>query len=201
MHNYYAEMPPSTRVQPSRAEALRALAHPLRSRLLAQLRVHGAATSTELAHALETNSGATSYHLRVLEAAGQVRDNGMGKGRRRVWEASAIHARKESITSLDPDEVAIERWLQHDLVQYVAERTDAWIHQQDKWPEAWKRACGLDDYDLLITTEQLSALAAEIAEVFDRYRRIGAGSPGARRAAAYVCLLPIDSPAVAGGSG
>ncbi|WP_192900738.1 ArsR/SmtB family transcription factor [Microbacterium sp. RG1] len=47
------------------SRAVRALAHPLRSRILSRLRTHGPATATELASALGTNSGATSYHLRA----------------------------------------------------------------------------------------------------------------------------------------
>src|SRR5690606_41867226 len=47
-------------------EALRVLAHPLRARLLSALRRDGPATATELASALHTNTGATSYHLRKL---------------------------------------------------------------------------------------------------------------------------------------
>ena len=42
------------------------LAHPLRSRLLDELRLSGPATATTLAAVLHTNSGATSYHLRKL---------------------------------------------------------------------------------------------------------------------------------------
>ena len=54
-------------------ESLRVLAHPLRSRLLAQLRMGGPATATDLAAKLDTNSGATSYHLRKLESVGSSR--------------------------------------------------------------------------------------------------------------------------------
>ena len=39
------------------ATALRVLAHPLRSRLLSQLRLHGPATATDLAGRLDTNTG------------------------------------------------------------------------------------------------------------------------------------------------
>jgi hypothetical protein len=46
------------------AAAVRVLAHPLRSRLLSQLRLDGPATPTSLAAVLATNTGATSYHLR-----------------------------------------------------------------------------------------------------------------------------------------
>ncbi|WP_242653142.1 winged helix-turn-helix domain-containing protein, partial [Intrasporangium flavum] len=57
-------------------ESLRVLAHPLRSRLLGALRRGGPATATDLAAALGTNSGATSYHLRKLESVGLVEDTG-----------------------------------------------------------------------------------------------------------------------------
>ena len=80
-------VPDPPRVHLDRA-ALRMLAHPLRSRLLAELRQHGAATTTSLAARLQTNSGATSYHLRKLAEVGVVEDNGEGTGRARIWTAS-----------------------------------------------------------------------------------------------------------------
>ena len=80
-------VPEPTRVHLDRA-ALRMLAHPLRSRLLAELRQHGAATATSLAARLQTNSGATSYHLRKLAEVGVVEDRGEGTGRSRIWTAS-----------------------------------------------------------------------------------------------------------------
>ena len=66
-------------------DAWRLLAHPLRSRILAHLRLHGGATAAELARALGTNTGATSYHVRVLESAGLVEDTGLGNAKTRVW--------------------------------------------------------------------------------------------------------------------
>ncbi|NYJ75665.1 helix-turn-helix domain-containing protein [Allobranchiibius huperziae] len=186
-------MPSSSASTPQTgSQSLRVLAHPLRSRLLARLRVHGPGTATELAEALGTNSGATSYHLRILEESGRVRDTGTGTGRRRVWEAVALPARESAEPDADADETAAARWLEYDLVQYVAERTDRWIEQQDGWPTPWRTACGLDDHDVLVTTEQLSAMAEELAEVLQRYRRVGAGSPGARRVAVYTTVLPVD---------
>lgn len=179
--------------------SLRALAHPLRSRLLARLRVHGPAMATQLAGALETNTGATSYHLRILSEAGHIHDTGTGRGRRRVWAAAPAAVRDERADegADDADEVAIARWLEHDLVHYVAQRADGWIDAQSQWPATWQRSCGMQDHAVLLTTEQLAALSAELEEVFDRYRRIGAGSPGARRVAAYSVLLPVDPPTIA----
>jgi len=54
------------------ARQIRVLAHPLRFRLLGRLRLDGPATATGLARALETNTGATSYHLRQLADVGLV---------------------------------------------------------------------------------------------------------------------------------
>ena len=51
---------------------LRALAHPLRGRLLGLLRTEGPSTATRLGQQLGESSGATSYHLRQLEAYGFV---------------------------------------------------------------------------------------------------------------------------------
>ncbi len=193
----YAEPSPGEPSAPpavGRAESLRALAHPLRSRILAQLRVHGEATATSLAASLGTHTGATSYHLRRLEAAGLVEDTGHGDGRRRVWAASAAPVTQAGDEPLDEDEAAAAVWLQRDYVQHFAERADRWVADQEAWPATWRDTCGLADHPVLVTTEQLTALAAEIGEVMARYRRIGAGSPGARRVAAYTCLLPVDPP-------
>lgn len=157
--------------------------------------MHGPATATALANSLQTNTGATSYHLRRLEDAGLIVDTATGTGRRRVWGAAT-----QTPTDADPstpDEQAAEIWLQHDYVAYFASRADRWIDHQQDWTPVWRQTCGLQDHDALLTTEQLSALAAELGEVYARYRRIGAGSPGARRVAAYTAILPIDeAPAI-----
>ncbi|TWE09249.1 ArsR family transcriptional regulator [Rudaeicoccus suwonensis] len=202
MHNYCARMPQSptrssedaSATQVATQSPLRALAHPLRSRLLAQLKVHGEATATQLAVALDTHTGATSYHLRKLAEAGLIADTGTGTGRRRVWRAVDPPRRADPAEPLDEDEAAAAEWLQRDYIEHFAERAGAWVSAAPTWPATWQEHCGLDDHAVLVTTEQLTALSAELAEVLDRYRRAGAGTPGARRVAAYTALLPIDPP-------
>src|SRR5262245_37189162 len=92
---------------------LRVLAHPLRSRLLGSLRLDGPATATSLAARLGTNSGATSYHLRQLAAAGIVEDDpDRSTGRERVWRAAhdATSWRSPDYDA-DPDARAADDWL------------------------------------------------------------------------------------------
>ena len=68
---------------------VRVLAHPLRMRLVGALRVKGPATATTLAELLNTNTGATSYHLRQLAEVGLVvEDPDRGTGRQRVRVAA-----------------------------------------------------------------------------------------------------------------
>src|ERR1700754_3119944 len=52
--------------------AMRAMAHPLRMKILGSLRIDGPATSAILARRLNTDSGQTSHHLRQLAKYGFV---------------------------------------------------------------------------------------------------------------------------------
>ena len=180
--------------------ALRVLAHPLRSRLLAQLRVHGAATATELAAALETNSGATSYHLRQLAEVGLVEDSGRGTGRRRVWQAVATGTPEASAGILDdgdpedPDDLAAADWLARDYLEHFTDRAGSWVGSRRDWPQPWQPVLGLEDHLVLVTAEQMTALREELVEVLERYRRLGQGNPRAKRVSVYTCALPVDRP-------
>lgn len=173
---------------------LRTLAHPLRSRVHAELRALGTATSADLARRLDTHTGATSYHLRRLAEAGLVRDTGTGVGRRRVWEVAPVPARDSHADDLDGS-AAVE-WLARDYVQHFAEKGQEWITASSTWAPPWREACGLDDRLVLVTDDQLARLRGEIADLLVRYRRLGAGNPKAKRVAFYTCALPVDPPAL-----
>ncbi|GMA40526.1 ArsR/SmtB family transcription factor [Mobilicoccus caccae] len=116
---------------PSDRSALRVLAHPLRSRLVAELRSVGAATATDLARVLGTNSGATSYHLRKLEEVGLVRDTG-GVGRRRVWEA-ATEGRTFDVGDTEDDDAALD-WLARDYIGHFTEKAQTWLTDSPSGP-------------------------------------------------------------------
>lgn len=167
------------------------MAHPLRSRIVAHLRIDGAATSADLARALDTNTGATSYHLRVLESEGLVEDTGLGNAKTRVW---ALTDDEEDDEQLTEDDLVTDRWLDHDYVDHVAARAHRWIDEQERWPPVWQDSLGLRDVSILATEEQFLAYLAELEELNERYRRIGAGSPGAKRVAMFLAPLPVDPP-------
>lgn len=65
--------------------ALRALAHPVRQRLLRALAAAGTATATELAEQVGESPPNCSWHLRQLARYGFVTEAGGGPGRKRPW--------------------------------------------------------------------------------------------------------------------
>ncbi|MFQ6173306.1 ArsR/SmtB family transcription factor [Oryzobacter sp. R7] len=175
------------------AAALKVLAHPLRSRLLSTLRRGGPATATDLATTLGTNSGATSYHLRRLEAIGLVADTGEGEGKRRLWRASTeSHSYWASDVAGDEDAETALNWLSRDYIRHLTEQYEKWLDVEEGWPVAWRDAVGLSDSYVIATPEQVDELRRELSEVVSRYRRVGQGNPEARRVATYSVLYPLD---------
>ena len=174
--------------------ALKVLAHPLRSRLLTALRLHGPATATELATTLATNTGATSYHLRKLAQVGLVVDTSVGSGRQRLWSPGTEFRPRDEDPGDDADAAAAVAWLARDYLHHFTDRAALWLDTQDRWPVDWREQVGLSDHLVQVTAGQLSALRGELAEVLGRYRRVGSGNPDAKRVSVYLCPLPVDRP-------
>jgi DNA-binding transcriptional ArsR family regulator len=184
------------------ATAVRVLAHPLRSRLLGQLRLTGPATATELAALLSTNTGATSYHLRKLESVGLVADTGEGEGKRRVWRAStSFHNFHPSDYRDDDDAAAAAGWLQRDYVRRMAERAERWLDVAERWPADWVDAAGVSDTFVTVRADQLRDLQAELNLVLDRWRSAGERDPAACRVQVAWVAHPSDLAADPPGTG
>lgn len=175
------------------ATAIKVLAHPLRSRLLSALRRDGAATATDLAGVLGTNSGATSYHLRKLESVGLVRDTGDGEGKRRLWEAATrSHSWDPSQFADDEDARTAMGWLTRDYVHQHAALHERWIEVSEDWPAAWQDACGSSDDSLTLTAAQAQSLADDVRDLFARYRDLGEGHADAERVFVWFTSNPRD---------
>ena len=139
------------------------LAHPLRARLLGELRMSGPSTATALAAKLETNTGATSYHLRKLAGVGLVEETGEGRGRERWWRPTThMHEWNDDVTEGDPDAQASAGWLREHYVRTFVEAADRWLANHDAWPIEWRRLAGSSDYTLSLTAAELDALMKEL---------------------------------------
>jgi DNA-binding transcriptional ArsR family regulator len=124
------------------AREVRALAHPLRLRMLESLQ-DGPATASMLARELGESSGATSYHLRALAAAGLiVEDLQRRKGRERWWvrEPSRIGL-ISSAPAEDPEYDAAVAQLESTMIARDEDAIRRYIHgrseglHSDEWRE------------------------------------------------------------------
>ena len=151
---------------------IRTLAHPLRARLLGQLRTDGPATATTLAKALGTNTGATSYHLRQLAEVGLVtEDPDRSTGRQRFWRSAHVMSSFRSTDfDGDPDASAASDWVQRLQVNFLSEYAERWIAAQHDHSPEWRETAGFSDYLLRISAARLEALHQELWQVIERYR-------------------------------
>ncbi len=150
-------------------QALRALSHPLRLKLLGLLRLEGPSTATLLGRRVGESSGATSYHLRELAKHGFVGElPDRGTGRERWWQALHRMTSWELEDFADEgSEVADE--LQRRVVEQRGRLLGAWLEQRDELGQEWDAAARLNDYALRLTPEQAGRLARELTDVLDRW--------------------------------
>jgi DNA-binding transcriptional ArsR family regulator len=174
--------------------SIRALAHPLRNRIVGKLRSDGPATATQLAARLGTNSGTTSYHLRKLAEIGMVTEaDDVGDGRDRWWRA--VHEFTSFTSSEfrdDPDDRAAADWLINYHLRTNTEATQAWLDVHNDWPKPWLAISDLSDYRLYLTVDQAQAMIRELHEVVLRYRAQGEQARSAGDAVIDVHNPPVD---------
>jgi DNA-binding transcriptional ArsR family regulator len=178
------------------SRALRVLAHPLRARLLSALRVHGPANPTALATRLDTNTGATSYHLRKLADVGLVVETDGGQGKERFWAAAQdSHGWRDTQAGGDQDALAAASWLRQHYWREFAERTVRWEEVRQRWPGPWQEAAAGSDAIVELSAEQLGELVAELYAVVRRYREVPPAD-GARQVVVNLFAVPVDPDAV-----
>ncbi len=152
--------------------ALKALAHPLRLRMLGLLRTEGASTASRLAERLGLNSGATSYHLRQLAEHGfVVEEPGRGSARERWWRAAHRSTHVPDRYSDDESaEDARQAFTQAVVVTYTGELQRA-VEAEATTPPPWRATTDLSDWALRLTPEEARELLAELHAVVERHRR------------------------------
>jgi DNA-binding transcriptional ArsR family regulator len=176
---------------------IRALTHPLRLKLLGELRRHGPATASGLGARLGESSGATSYHLRELAKAGFVVDEpGRGTTRERWWK-SAHRSTHVDIPLGDSDALPVGAEYMRLVARTYAESmlrfTDSIETIAEDYGEGWDDGFTLSDYQLEITPEQSQQLIAELSQAILRFRN-AAVQPGARKASVQFQVFPARTP-------
>lgn len=182
---------PFTKMEIEDTVTLRAIAHPLRMKLLGRLRTEGPATASELGRVFGESSGSTSYHLRQLERFGFVVDDDEQSSRReRRWKAA--HDLTSFRSSMFDDETGAELMniVKNQMVDHLFRNVRAYIEAD--LPASWKDAFGSSDYFLRLTATDARRLAEEMGELVERYvpNSRPAEDPDARALAVHNLILP-----------
>ena len=158
-----------TSITPS-PEALKALTHPTRLRMLAMLRIDGPATATTLANRLTINTGATSYHLRQLERHGFVtEDTERGNARDRWWRAAHQSTTTDTLAPADPDDrETLEAYLQS-VVVVMTQTLQRSVEELPLLPREWGDATTYSDWVTKLTPAHAKALVEKLAEVLSSH--------------------------------
>jgi DNA-binding transcriptional ArsR family regulator len=176
--------------------ALRALAHPVRIRLLGLLRREGAMTASEAGRRLGESSGSTSYHLRQLARFDLVEEAGPRSGRERPWRATALFTSWPDVPDTPELEAASQEFSRFLAGRYV-DRLEDWIERQpDEAPE-WREAASFGDSILYVTVEELAVLRDRLQEIGEPYvERLAHPElrpPGARQVSFLRIAVPHDA--------
>jgi DNA-binding transcriptional ArsR family regulator len=166
------EPPPRGSVRVRDPQALRALAHPLRGRLLALLRLEGPSTATLLGQRLQESSGSTSYHLRQLAAHGFVEEvEGHGTGRERWWRAAHRSTAWETADLLgQPGGREVSDELLHQQLGQQTRVLARFAAEEAALSDEWRVAVSLNDWGLRLPPHRARALADELNAVLRRYQ-------------------------------
>ncbi|MFJ1589727.1 helix-turn-helix domain-containing protein [Kitasatospora albolonga] len=180
------------------ARALRAIAHPLRLRLLDTLREFGPATASKLGDRLGESSGSTSYHLRQLAESGLVEDAPeLGKGRERWWRSVHQGSTVESadfMTHADPEVRGAIEFLLHETATTHARDLNTWLGTSGDWPEEWQRSWDLSDFKIRLTPELSLELSHKVHELVESYRgRVPEDTEGSAMVQTHLHVFPRPS--------
>lgn len=175
-------------------EALRALAHPRRQRIMQHLTVHGPATSASLARALGLNTGATSYHLRELARFGFVEEvPEQAHGRQRWWRAAhrdlRFPRRSQQSAQMRPVIDEMNRLAFAADIEWFA-RSQAEFGGDGPWSDAFPYSRGT----IRLTFDELLTFFEEYIALLNRYKRPDEKTPpGARTVLTRFLAFPAPT--------
>ncbi|MFJ1755002.1 ArsR/SmtB family transcription factor [Kitasatospora sp. NPDC088134] len=149
--------------------AMRALAHPVRLAILERLRLHGAATASELAPHVGATPTVASWHLRHLAEFGLVRDAEPGPDRRkRRWEAVGRGFRFAAGAEEGSAEAASA--LSQLMFQRSAALPARWMAEvEPELPLEWRKLSGLANTRVVLSPAELAELEEAVEQLLAPY--------------------------------
>lgn len=166
-------MPNERRRTVTDVRTMRALANPVRYRVLGHLMAMGAQTASECAAAVGATPSNCSYHLRELARYGLVEPAALssGDGRERPWRptATGYQYRVADDALGDPSAALANRQLSHAGIDDDASLAHAAVDRHDELEEPWRDAEAMATYGLRLTAPELAALTGAVDALIRPY--------------------------------
>jgi Helix-turn-helix domain len=184
--------------------ALRALAHPLRWKLIDLLSSEGTATATRCAEVLGESVPSCAYHLGILAKYGYIELVPDRAGREKPWRMRSYHqdltADGLNVEGKLAAEAATEAFLDHELVR-MKDR----VRRLELESAPWREASGLIGSSVWVTASELRELKGELMRIALRYAD-RSGDPdrrpeGAREARVFASTSVAPEPVPPTGAG
>lgn len=172
--------------------ALRALAHPVRLRLLRLVREHRPVTNAELAVLTGESTASVSYHMSVLATHGFVEpDPSPGATRRHkpwrtTYDRMRMHSDQPGSTPLESPGGAVLAALLAD----ARKEQDTYLSGPSAPAGSVGDAAAFSLTRLVLTAEQVDELSEAVTAVFDRYRGDELPGPGEARFSVSFVAVP-----------
>ena len=177
--------------------ALRALAHPIRWKLIDVLTSEGTVTATRCSELTGESTATCSYHLGVLAKYGYIRRVAAEQWREKPWQLVTPDLNL-SASGPDEEQNAASRAAAAAFVDYEMTRLKESLRLSAQEPEEWRGANKIMATTAWLSPGEIRQAIAEIGKVLDKYggqeragRQHQAGARPARLFAA-VALMPAD---------
>ncbi len=180
-----------------KAKALRALAHPLRWKLIDLVGREVTATATRCADELGESVASCSYHLNILAKYGFVEEAPGGAGREKPWRLTSFRQDLSGdglgVEGRLAAQAASEVFLDHEFNR-MKER----LRRQDLEPAEWRDAVSFGGVTTALTVDEMREVTAALREIAGRYADRATDRskvpPGAREVRIFVATSVAPPP-------
>ena len=180
------------RKQITNPQALRALAHPIRLKLLELLTADGPATGKTLADLTGESTASVSYHVGQLAKWGLVEPAlELARGRERPWQATSRGITWTATGDGSPEFAAASRALREQFIARRLAALDEFQRREDEFDVTWREAAWLGEDMGHLNPAELTEATKRIKAVIAEYTNPGRPRrEGARQVAFFAYAVP-----------
>jgi DNA-binding transcriptional ArsR family regulator len=152
-------------------EALRALGHTTRLRILARLQLHGDSTATECAAEIGESASSCSYHLRTLAKHGFVDEVPSEDGRERRWHARVVGIDFDAGADADEEFQAASALARAAMLELSDGTVRDYLEHERSFSPAWREAAAFIQTTIVATPAELEEITHRLQAVLEPYFR------------------------------